>query len=150
MQIPAKVDYGLRALLVLAGATEPMTSRALAIDQDLPAGFLSVIMNDLRRSGLVSNQRGPDGGYSLARSADAITVADVMRILDGPLAQVRGLRPEATDYTGSAKHLQAVWIAMRANLRIVLEHVTLEDVIAGRLPEIWSDLAPTTSLEGTS
>jgi DNA-binding IscR family transcriptional regulator len=73
-----------------------------------------------------------------------------MRVLDGPLAQVRGLRPEATDYTGSAKHLQAVWIAMRANLRSVLEHVTLDDVIAGRLPEIWSDLAPATSLESAS
>jgi Rrf2 family protein len=150
VHIPAKVDYGLRALLVLAAGSEPMTSRALAIDQDLPAGFLSVIMNDLRRAGLVSNQRGPDGGYSLARSADAITVADVMRVLDGPLAQVRGLRPEATDYTGSAKHLQSVWIAMRANLRSVLEHVTLDDVIAGRLPEMWSDLAPATSLESAS
>jgi Rrf2 family protein len=150
VHIPAKVDYGLRALLVLAAGPEPMTSRALASDQDLPAGFLSVIMNDLRRAGLVSNQRGPDGGYSLARPADAITVADVMRILDGPLAQVRGLRPEATDYSGSAQHLQSVWIAMRANLRSVLEHVTLDDVIAGRLPQLWADLASASSLESAS
>jgi Rrf2 family protein len=97
VHIPAKVDYGLRALLVLAASDEPMTSRALAQDQDLPAGFLSAILNDLRRAGLVSNQRGQDGGYRLARSADAITVADVMRVLDGPLARVRGQRPEATD-----------------------------------------------------
>lgn len=139
MHIPAKVDYGLRALLTLAASDGPMTSRALANHQDLPAGFLSAIMNDLRRAGLVINQRGQDGGYRLARGADAITVADVMRILDGPLARVRGQRPEATDYVGSARHLQEVWIALRANLRSVLEHVSLDDVIVGHLPEMASE-----------
>ncbi len=140
MHIPAKVDYGLRALLVLAASDEPMTSRALAQHQDLPAGFLSAILNDLRRAGLVTNRRGHDGGYGLALSPDKITVADVMRILDGPLARVRGQHPEATDYRGSAKHLQEVWIAVRANLRSVLEHVTLLDVIVGRLPTMASDV----------
>jgi Rrf2 family protein len=146
VHIPAKVDYGLRALLVLAASDEPMTSRALAQDQDLPAGFLSAILNDLRRAGLVSNQRGHDGGYRLARSADAITVADVMRVLDGPLARVRGQRPEATDYGGSAKHLQEVWIAVRANLRSVLEHVTLLDITVGRLPTMASDFSEESNL----
>jgi Rrf2 family protein len=146
MHIPAKVDYGLRALLVLAASDEAMTSRALAQDQELPAGFLSAILNDLRRAGLVTNQRGPDGGYRLARSADTITVADVMRVLDGPLARVRGQRPEATDYVGSARHLQEVWIAVRANLRSVLEHVTLLDVIVGRLPTMASDFTEESNL----
>jgi Rrf2 family protein len=138
VHIPAKVDYGLRALLTLAASDGPMTSLALAKHQDLPAGFLSAIMNDLRRAGLVINQRGQHGGYRLARAADAITVADVMRSLDGPLARVRGQRPEATDYVGSAQHLQEVWIALRANLRSVLEHVSLNDVISGRLPPMAS------------
>jgi len=146
VHIPAKVDYGLRALLVLAAANGPMTSRALARDQDLPAGFLSAIMNDLRRAGMVTNQRGPEGGYRLARPADAITVADVMRVLDGPLARVRGLRPEATDYNGSARHLQGVWIAVRANLRNVLEHVTLLDVTLGRIPQSGNELAQNPNL----
>jgi len=150
VHIPAKVDYGLRALLVLAAGDEPMTSRALADDQELPAGFLSAIMNDLRRSGLVVNQRGQDGGYRLARPAADITVADVMRALDGPLARVRRLRPEATDYRGSAQHLQVVWIAMRANLRRVLEHVTLYDVIAGHLPPTSEDLVHASSRETAS
>src|ERR1700691_284737 len=125
---------------------EAMTSRAVAQDQDLPAGFLSAILNDLRRAGLVTNQRGPDGGYRLGRPADAITVADVMRVLDGPLARVRGQRPEATDYGGSAKHLQEVWIAVRANLRSVLEHVTLYDVVHGRLSVTERDLPESATL----
>jgi Rrf2 family protein len=146
VHIPAKVDYGLRALLVLAASNEPMTSKVLAHDQDLPAGFLSAIMNDLRRAGIVTNLRGQGGGYRLARPADEITVADVMRVLDGPLARVRGLRPEAMEYDGSAKHLQVVWIAVRANLRNVLEHVTLLDIILGRLPQNVSDLSETSNL----
>src|ERR1700691_4026716 len=125
---------------------EAMTSRAVAQDQDLPAGFLSAILNDLRRAGLVTNQRGPDGGYRLGRPADAITVADVMRVLDGPLARGRGQRPEATDYGGSAKHLQEGWLVVRGNLRSVLEHVTLLDVIVGRLPTMASDFTEESNL----
>ncbi len=134
MHIPAKVDYGMRALLELAQSGEPSTSEALAGAQQLPPKFLVAILNDLRRSGLVTSQRGVDGGYRLARPPSKITVADVMRALDGPLAEVRGLRPEMTAYDGAAEHLQDVWVAARASLRGVLERVTLEDVVRGRFP----------------
>jgi len=134
VHIPAKVDYGMRALLTLAAEPEPATAEALARAQGLPARFLGAILIDLRRAGLVSSQRGSEGGYRLARPASAITLADVMRVLDGPLAEVRGLRPEAAHYDGAAEHLQEVWVAVRASLRSVLERVSLADVVAGRLP----------------
>ena len=121
MHIPAKVDYGMRALLILAKDGEPSTAEALATAQGLPAKFLGAILNDLRRSGIVASQRGSEGGYRLARPATDITVADVMRALDGPLAEVRGLRPELAVYDGAASHLQEVWVAVRASLRAVLE-----------------------------
>ncbi len=135
VHIPAKVDYGMRALLELACADGPATGESLARAQGLPVKFLAAILNDLRRAGLVSSQRGLDGGYRLGRPADRITVADVMRALDGPLAEVRGLRPERTSYEGAAAHLQDVWVATRASLRAVLERVTLEDMVKGQLPE---------------
>lgn len=134
VHIPAKVDYGMRALLALAERGDPATAEELAEDQGLPPKFLGAILNDLRRSGLVASRRGSEGGYRLARAADEITVADVMRALDGPLAEVRGLRPEATYYIGAAEHLQEVWVAVRAGLRQVLDNVTLEDVVRGKLP----------------
>jgi Rrf2 family protein len=134
VHIPAKVDYGMRALLELAVTDGPATGESLANAQGLPAKFLAAILNDLRRSGLVTSQRGLDGGYRLSKSAADITVADVMRALDGPLAEVRGLRPEMTSYIGAAEHLQDVWVAARASLRAVLEEVTLEDVVKGKLP----------------
>ncbi|HLI74062.1 MAG TPA: Rrf2 family transcriptional regulator [Acidimicrobiales bacterium] len=134
MHIPAKVDYGVRALLTLAAQDEPATADALAQAQGLPVRFLGAILNDLRRAGLVVSQRGSDGGYRLARAPGAISVADVMRALDGPLAEVRGLRPEAARYEGAAEHLQEVWVAVRASLRGVLERVTLADIVAGKFP----------------
>jgi Rrf2 family protein len=134
VHIPAKVDYGVRALLTLTARGEPATAEALAEAQGLPVKFLGAILNDLRRAGMVASQRGSEGGYRLARPASEISVADVMRALDGPLAEVRGLRPEATRYVGPAEHLQDVWIAVRASLRAVLERVSLEDVVQGRLP----------------
>ncbi len=134
MHIPAKVDYGMRAVLELARRGEPATGEALAQAQGLPAKFLAAIMNDLRRAGLVSSQRGTEGGYRLSRPPGQISVADVMRALDGPLAEVRGLRPEMTAYEGAAEYLQDVWVATRASLRAVLERVTLEDVVKGKLP----------------
>jgi Rrf2 family protein len=134
VHIPAKVDYGVRALLTLTARGEPATAEALAEAQKLPVKFLGAILNDLRRAGMVASQRGSEGGYRLARPASEISVADVMRALDGPLAEVRGLRPEATHYEGPAEHLQDVWIAVRASLRGVLERVTLDDVVQGRLP----------------
>ncbi len=134
VHIPAKVDYAMRALLALAATGEPATADSLAASQNLPSKFLGSILNDLRRAGIVASQRGAEGGYRLARPANTITFADVMRALDGPLAEVRGLRPEATIYEGAAERLQDVWVAVRASLRNVLEHITLEDVVRGRLP----------------
>ena len=132
VQISAKVDYGVRALLVLAAASEPMTAEALAKDQGLPAQVPRVILNDLRRAGIVVSHRGREAGYNLARPASEITLADVIRALEGPLAQVRGLRPETATYQGAAQHLQDAWIAVRASLRAVLEHITIEQRRQGR------------------
>lgn len=134
MHISAKVDYGMRALLTLADHEDSCTAETLAKAQGLPTKFLGAILNDLRRAGLVTSQRGGDRGYRLARPASAITVAEVMRSLDGPLAEVRGMRPEMAVYDGPARHLQDVWVAVRASLRTVLERVTLEDVVKGKLP----------------
>jgi len=134
VHIPAKVDYGMRALLALADRGEAATADAPAEEQKLPTRFLGAILIDLRRAGIVSSQRGAEGGYRLARPANDISVADVMRALDGPLAEVRGLRPEAAHYEGAAVHLQDVWVAVRASMRNVLERVTLDDVVAGHLP----------------
>jgi len=111
-----------------------LTAEALAQSQGLPSKFLESILNDMRRSGLLTSQRGPDGGYRLARPADRITVADVIRPLDGPLAEIRGLRPEAANYEGAAEHLQAVWVAVRASLRSVLDEVTIASIVSGELP----------------
>ncbi|MGH8981127.1 MAG: RrF2 family transcriptional regulator [Acidimicrobiales bacterium] len=135
MHIPAKVDYGLRAMLSLAVADAPQTTEQLAGGQGLPPRFLGAILAELRRAGLVASQRGADGGYRLARPPSEITCAEVIRVLDGPLAEVRGLRPEATRYEGAATHLQDVWVAVRASLRAVLERVTLADVANGELPQ---------------
>ncbi|HAM01448.1 MAG TPA: transcriptional regulator [Acidimicrobiaceae bacterium] len=140
MHIPAKVDYGMRALLTLAALGEPATSEDLARAQGLPTKFLGSIMTDLRRAGLVSSQRGSEGGFRLGRPGSEISVADVMRALDGPLAEVRGLRPELASYEGAAEHLQDVWVAVRASLRAVLEQVSLDDVVRGRLPKQVSRL----------
>ena len=134
VHIPATADYGVRALLALTAAGVPQTAETLAAEQDLPARFLGAIMNDLRRAGLVISQRGPDGGYRLARDPSQITIADVIRALVGPLAEVRGQRPEDTTYEGAAEHLQEVWVAVRAALRRVLDNVTLADVAAGTVP----------------
>src|SRR5579872_7344958 len=134
MHISAKVDYGMRALLTLAARGEPATTESLAAAQHLPAKFLGAILNDLRRAGIVTSIRGSEGGYRLARPAGEIRVADVMRALDGPLAEVRGLRPEATIYEGAAERRQEVWVAVRASLREVLEGVSPEDVVNGQLP----------------
>lgn len=143
--MPAKVDYGLRALLALAASGVPQTAEMLAGQEQLPSRFLGAILTELRRAGLVASQRGAAGGYRLGRPASAISLAEVFRVLDGPLAEVRGLRPEATSYQGSAAHLQEVWVAVRASLRLVLERVTLADVASGNLPD---ELVRLTTLPG--
>jgi Rrf2 family protein len=135
MHIPAKVDYAMRALLELSQHGEPATAETLAHAQNLPPKFLTSILNDLRRAGLVTSRRGLEGGYRLSRPPGEIAVADVMRAIDGPLAEVHGLRPEMTTYQGAAQHLQEVWIATRASLRAVLETTTLDHVIKGQLPK---------------
>ncbi|HEX3841676.1 MAG TPA: Rrf2 family transcriptional regulator [Acidimicrobiales bacterium] len=135
MYISAKVDYAVRAMCGVADAGDhPVTAESLAVAQGLPPKFLESILNDLRRAGLLRSQRGAEGGYRLARPAKQITVADIIRPLDGPLAEVRGLRPEAATYEGAAVHLQDVWVAVRSSLRSVLEVVTLADIVGGKLP----------------
>jgi Rrf2 family protein len=136
VEISAKADYGVRALLALAAAAPTrLTVEELATRQNLPRKFLEAILSDLRRAGLARSHRGVEGGYELARPPGQITVADVLRALHGPLAEVRGLRPEDIHYDGVAEHLPVVWVAARASLRRVLDEVTLAAVLAGDLPE---------------
>lgn len=136
MNVSAKVDYGIRALVALAASDggAPVKAEALATSQSIPVNFLENILGDLRRAGIVATQRGAEGGYRLAKPASQITLADVIRPLDGPLAAVRGSRPETLDYTGPTESMREVWVAVRASLRTVLEAVTLEDVARGALP----------------
>jgi len=141
VQIPAKVDYALRALLQLADG-EAATAEALARAQTLPANFLSAILTDLRHAGFIASRRGNGhSGYALARPADQITVADIMRTFDGSLLEIRGHPPETTDYDGAAEHLRDVWIAAQASLAGVFETVTLQHIASGRLPQTVSRLA---------
>lgn len=136
MHISARVEYALRALCTLAARNgEPLTAEELANAQGLPVRFLRAILNELRRVGIVTSQRGNEGGYQLARPASEITIGEVFRRLEGPLAEVRGVRPEAASYEHAAEHLQSVWVAVRACLRNVLDEVTLEQVVTGELPE---------------
>jgi len=137
VHISARADYAVRALLTLAAAGPggTVTGQALAAEQQLPQKFLEAILGDLRRTGLVRSRRGPVGGYSLARPATEIAVGDVVRAVDGPLAVVRGERPEQAVYAGAAEHLGTLWVALRAAVRTVLDDVTLDQVLRGDLPE---------------
>jgi Rrf2 family protein len=142
MQISARADYAIRALAELASAgTGPVKGERLAQAQEIPSKFLENILSELRHAGLLLSQRGADGGYWLARPASDISLADIIRAVDGPLANVRGQRPDAIGYHGSAARLSEVWIAVRASLRSVLEHVTLADLVDGPLPPAVLDLA---------
>jgi Rrf2 family protein len=135
MRITAKADYAVRAALELAGSDGPVKGDALASAQHIPLKFLENILIDLRHAGLVRSQRGPEGGYWLAKAPADISVADVIRAVEGPLASVRGESPEDLEYVGAAEQLQNVWVALRSNLRGVLETVTLEDIVKDRLPK---------------
>lgn len=136
MQISAKTDYAVRALLSLAVRAPDLVKIDTVIgEQGLPRKFVEAILGDLRRAGIVRSQRGADGGYALARAAEEITLGQVIRAVDGPLAEVRGLRPHETNYAGVAQHLPSVWVAVRASLRQVLDETTLADVLSGSLPE---------------
>ena len=135
MRLSARVDYALRAMSELAAANAPRTVEQLSEAQRLPNKYLEAILGELRRTGLLRSQRGPDGGYRLARPAEAISIADVIRALDGELANVRGSRPENLAYVGAAAALQEVWIALRASERAILEGVTLANVVSGEMPK---------------
>jgi Rrf2 family protein len=141
VKVTAKADYAVRAVLELATVDNGLVKgERIARAQGIPLKFLENILADLRHAGYVQSQRGADGGYWLAEPADAITLADIIRAVDGPLANVRGARPESVQYAGSASHLAEVWIAVRVSLRRVLERVTLADLIAGTLPADVRDL----------
>ena len=137
MRISARADYAVRAAAELAAADHdgPVRAESLARAQDIPHRFLEGILSDLRRDGLVTSHRGAGGGYRLARPADEITIADVVRAVDGPLVFVRGNRPSDLEFQGAAAPLLHVWVALRANVRAVLETVTLADLVSGSLPD---------------
>ena len=148
MRLSARVDYALRAAAELASVADgtaersrPVTAEQIARAQDIPPKFLESILLQLRRGGIVHAQRGPEGGYWLARPAGEISLAEVIRVIDGPLAHVRGQRPEELGYQGAARALQDVWIALRASEREILELVTIADVAAGALPGRVNELA---------
>lgn len=143
MRVTAKVDYAVRAAieLGLAEGGKPVKGDRIAAAQQIPTKFLENILAELKHSGLVSSMRGAEGGYWLARPAKDITVADIIRAIEGPLANVRGLRPEEAEFEGSAEPLQRMWISVRASLRKVLEHVTIADLVAGKLPRKVDALA---------
>jgi Rrf2 family protein len=139
VQIPAKADYAIRALLTLATSEHSVSAEHLAHEQGLPPKFLGSILSELRRGGIVNSQRGAEGGFRLAKPAEEIAIADVLRVLGGPMAGVRGMRPETLQYDGAATHLRDVWVAVRASLRNVLEHVSIADVVSGHLPPAVTD-----------
>ena len=136
VRVSARADYAIRALLELAAAgATPVRADGIAGAQGIPAKFLENLLVDLRRAKLVVSQRGQGGGYRLARPASKITLADVIRAVDGPLAGVRDAAPEDVSYEGVAATLREVWVALRASMRVVLESTNLEDVVNGKLPK---------------
>src|SRR3954468_2002459 len=142
MRVSAKADYAVRAAAELAAADDgPVKGEKLADAQDIPLQFLEHILLELKHAGIVRARRGAKGGYWLAREADEVTIADIVRAVEGPIAHVQSAPPESIEYRGNAEHLQEVWIAVRASLRTVLEHVTLADLVGGQLPSEVSALA---------
>lgn len=141
MRLSAKADYAVRAAIELAAHPEAhVKMERIASAQDIPLRFLEHILLDLKHAQLVESRRGADGGYRLAHDARELTLAEVIRAVEGPLANVRGVRPEALEYSGSAAPLRDVFVALRASVRTVLEHVTLADVARGELPTVVHEL----------
>jgi Rrf2 family protein len=135
MRISAKADYAMRAVLELAAADDPpLTCEDIATHQDISPTFLEKILSELHRAGLVTSHRGNEGGYSLARPADQIQLAEILRVIEGPLTVVRDMKPEALEYDGPAEGLSDAWFALRGAMRNVLEHITIADVVEQRLP----------------
>jgi Rrf2 family protein len=142
MRVSAKADYAVRAAAELAAAGQgPVKGEKLSEAQEIPLQFLEHILLELKHAGIVRARRGAKGGYWLARPAEEITIADIVRAVEGPIAHVQSAPPESIEYRGSARHLQEVWIAVRASLRAVVEHVTLADLVSGRLPTAVEELA---------
>ena len=142
MRISAKVDYAVRASLELAAAGgDPIKGEAIADAQDIPLKFLENILGELKHTGIVASRRGAQGGYWLAKDADDVSLADIVRAVEGPLATVRGQGPESLTYRGEAEPLQKVWIALRANIREVMEDTSLADVVGGKLPSEVRELS---------
>ncbi len=141
MRVSAKADYAVRAAVELAAADEgPVKGERLATAQDIPLQFLEHILLELKHHGIVRARRGAKGGYWLARPADEVTIADVVRAVEGPIADVQSTPPEAIQYSGNSESLRDVWVAVRASLRSVLETVTLADLVSGQLPPIVAEL----------
>ena len=142
MRTTAKADYAVRAAVELAavGTGDPVKAEQIAEAQSIPLNFLENILAELRRAGIVESRRGAAGGYLLARPAEEITLADVIRAVEGPLANVRGISPDLLEYEGSAERLRDVWVALRASVRAVLEQVTLADVAKDELPSHIAEL----------
>jgi Rrf2 family protein len=142
MRVSAKADYAVRAAVELAAADEgPVKGERLAEAQEIPLQFLEHILLELKHQGIVRARRGAKGGYWLAKPADEVTVAEIIRAVEGPIAHVQSMPPQDIEYRGNSKHLQEVWIAVRASLRSVLEEVTLADLVSGELPTIVGELA---------
>ena len=143
MRVSAKADYAVRAAVELAAVAEqgPIKGERLAESQDIPLQFLEHILLELKHNGIVRARRGAKGGYWLARAADDVTVAEIVRAVEGPIAHVQSAPPESITYRGNAVHLQEVWIAVRASLRSVLESVTLADLVSGDLPPVVEHLS---------
>jgi Rrf2 family protein len=142
VRVSAKTDYAIRAALELAAAEDdkPVKGERIATAQAIPLRFLENILMQLRHAGLVESRRGADGGYRLARPPTEVSLADVIRAIDGPLANVSGARPETLGFDGVAEPMRDVWIAVRASLRGVLEHIMLADVVSGTLPQSVREL----------
>ena len=136
VKVTAKADYAVRAVLELAAVDEGLVKgERIAQAQGIPLKFLENILIDLRHAGIVHAQRGAEGGYRLARGAGDVTLGEVIRAVEGPLASVRGEPPESVSYDGAAENLQTVWVAVRSSLRSVLDDLTLEEVVEGRMPQ---------------
>jgi Rrf2 family protein len=137
VRISAKTDYAIRAVVEMAAASPDghlVKAESVADAQQIPLRFLLGILNELRHAGIVESRRGVEGGYRLAKAADVVTIADIIRAIDGPLANVAGVRPDSLRLTGSAAPLQDVWVSLRSSIRAVLERVTVADVVTGALP----------------
>lgn len=142
MRISAKADYAVRAAIELASrGSDPVKGDLIAEAQDIPLNFLENILGELKHTGIVASRRGANGGYWIARDPKEVTVADIVRAVEGPLASVRGDGPEDLGYRGAAEPLQKVWVALRWNLRSILEEVSLDDLVSGKLPESVTEIS---------